>query len=118
MTFTSGASSDNYKRFDLGNFAHILIFNDSVANQLSFSIDGVTEIGFLFNGGIEFRDANIQTIYVKSRVAGASCNYRIWGFGVRNVVYPQQQNNNTNNSPDVPKDLKPFSFGNNFLKVD
>ncbi len=102
MFFINGTTTDNYIRYDLGGNSHFMLANDSVANLLSFSENGQTELGFLYGEIAEFRDANLQTIFIKSRSAGLSCNFRLWAYGQKNVVYPVAQSNQVNFSPDIP----------------
>lgn len=106
MIFISGNSSDSYKRVDLGGLAHITIFNDSIGNALNFSNDGSSIIGTLYNEGIEFRDINLDSIYIKSAVVGAPCAFRLWSYGERRTIYKNTQQDSFNqNSPPVPHDL-------------
>lgn len=110
MIFSYGDTTDNYRRIDLSNTAHLIIFNDSVANVLSISLDGLTEIGFFYNGGVEFRDINIQSVFVKSRTPGASCSFRVWGYGDKRIIYPPEQARESIKTVDVPKNFKDFTF--------
>lgn len=104
MIFKMGNSTDNYIRLDLGGLAHITLFNDSLGNVLNFSVDGNTTSGLIYNEGIEFRDINLESIYIKSNIAGASCPFRLWAYGEARKIYTPKSDNSQNLN-SVPNSL-------------
>ncbi|MCK9282172.1 MAG: hypothetical protein M0P71_16250 [Melioribacteraceae bacterium] len=108
--FYGNTSTDTYVKYYLGEFVHITLCNDSVANPLEFSYDaGVTVHGILLNEQAEFRDVNQDAIYIKSRNVGAPCNFRLFAYGDRNLIYPNA-NKETSGVNSVPLDFRPFTF--------
>lgn len=85
-TFYDGTTSDNYKQLNGSGSAHFIIMNDNTAgNELSYSKDGQNTSGRIKAGeGIDFRDVNFESIWIKSYTAGNTCAYRVWFFGVKN----------------------------------
>lgn len=99
---------------NIGEFPHLLIFNDSVANILQYSTDNVN-FGDILNGeGIEFEDANASTVWIKNKVPGANVVYRVKAWGSRKMMYPTElgQSNRALTNPAVPSALQ--SYETNF----
>lgn len=100
MVFTIGTTTDDYKRIELGANPHITIFNDDPINWLQIStnqssVDGVIKT----EEGVEFKDAFLTTIFVKSFLPGSPVNYRVWAYG--KSIEQQYQNSDTK-SNDIP----------------
>jgi hypothetical protein len=90
MVYYSGATTDAYRKFSGSQTTHLIIFNDSTTNKLDISIDGQNKIGQINESeGIDFRDVNLDDIYIKSTSAGNSCNFRLWFFGSRKQLYQE-----------------------------
>ena len=88
MVYYSGTTTDSYRKYSGSQSTHFVIFNDSTTNKLDISIDGQTKIGQINESeGIDFRDVNLDDIYVKSTSAGNSCTFRIWFIGSRKQLY-------------------------------
>jgi hypothetical protein len=100
--FRNGNSSDDWLRIDLNGYTHVIIANDSGANTLAFSFDGVNIHGFLYGGdSIPLPDVNVDAVYLKSFILASSAAYRFWAFGDRNLIYAQG-NIIGNNAVPVP----------------
>lgn len=107
MKFLYKTSNDEYQKFEVGAYAHIIIFNDSPVNYLEFSLNGDSQNGVILpKEGIEFRDVNLNTVYVKNLNAGADVPFRIWAYGKREILYSKNQIQSTEYSP---KTLDNFS---------
>lgn len=116
MNFKSGTTTDNFFRIALGQNSHLILFNDTATGALAFSFNGSVIDGFLYQEGIEFKDLNEDTIFVKSYNAGSPVNYRLFSYGLRKIVYPAEQEKQSIVSPDVPQDYSPYTLNKNFLK--
>ena len=107
MFYFNLATTDNFRRYNSSETAHFILSNDSPLNDLEFSIDGTAVVGMLLpEEQIEIRDANVNELHVRSRVAGAACPFRLWYFGKRNVVYPEAQQAQAERSVKVQKTFK------------
>ncbi len=78
-------STDSYVRYSLAGSKHFLLVNDSLANTIDFSHDGVSKIGKVnANESLEFDCMNKKEetvdVWIKSSVAGAAVNFRLWGW--------------------------------------
>ena len=88
MVYINDITTDSWKAYNGSGNAHITLSNDSSLNDFIFSLDGKTEIGKLQNTeSLQLLDANISKLYVKSRLPGASCPFRIWFYGNQKVIY-------------------------------
>ena len=108
--FYAGSSTNNWVKLYLSPFAHVTIFNDSVANPLAISFDGQNIDGFFLNEGVEFRDLNAEFVYIKSYNAGAPANFRLWAYGDTSVIYTVQNRGNISDNPNIPKNYNPYAF--------
>lgn len=109
MKFLYTTSKNEYQKFEVGAFAHVIIFNDSTSNYLQFSLTGASQDGVVLpNEGIEFRDANLNTIYINSLNTGSHAPFRLWAYGKRNLLYSQQQQAQSDFSPKL-LELQNFS---------
>lgn len=83
MTFYSQIADTTFKKFVGDDSPHLLLSNDG-AVSLIFSLDGVTTKGIVQAGEtLEFRDASINTVYIKSE--SGTCSFRIWFYGIQTV---------------------------------
>jgi hypothetical protein len=88
MNFVLSTSTDNYKRYDLGGKAHVIIVNDSALNEIDVSLDGANRCAVIrANEGFEFLDLNASSIFVKSTLAGNAATFRINSFGFPELIY-------------------------------
>lgn len=112
--FYNFASPNEFLKFNTLGLAHFIIANDSLVNDIDFSYTGVTVHGIIRkNETAEFRDVNMDYIYVKSSVYGLSAGVRLFVFGDRKILYGM--NDNTNQQNYIPKDWNPYTFPNKFL---
>jgi hypothetical protein len=106
MFFKVDTSTDEWIRCDLGTYSHLIIFNDGATNYIAISTNGSSIDGVIFpNEGIEFRDLNESTIFVKSYTSGLHSNFRLWCYGqglnqqlesisINNITVPKNINSN------------------------
>lgn len=84
MFYQKLGSTDNYKKFTLGEVCNLTINNTSLANSISISSDGSSEdIAEVLPNSVLTLDQNrfgYQTIYIKSKLAGASSVFQIWAW--------------------------------------
>ena len=113
MNFAKGTTTDNYKKIELGSYSNLLVFCDTANEELEFSVDGSATAGIVGTSetGIEFRDAFVSTIYVKSAAAGTPVNYRIFAYG---KGLREQITNENSDKTKVPKNV-PTDF--DYMKV-
>lgn len=111
--FRPGASTDTWARIDTP-FAHIEIANDSPANALAFSFDGITVHGVLYNETIFLQDVNQDIIWIKSYNFGMSAPYRVWAYGDKKIKYGNNSNQLNDNNALNP-DFYPYSFPKTIL---
>jgi len=102
MFYFTFISEDNYRRYNTNDTAHLILSNDSLVNDLEFSLDGSQSIGILLpEETIEFRDVNIQALHIKSRLAAASCVVRVWFFGQKQLLYDKENIDKTDRQVPV-----------------
>jgi len=83
MNFIADITTENWKKYELGSYPHLIIMNDNPTNLLAFSENGNTITGIIFpNEGIEFRDANLNVIYFKDYINSLHASFRVWAFGL------------------------------------
>jgi hypothetical protein len=111
MYFKVDTSTNEWIRCDIGTYSHLLIFNDGNSNYIAISTNGSSVDGVIFpNEGIEFRDLNESTIFVKSYSPNLHSNFRIWGYG---QGFSQQLETLSRNTITVPKNIN-SNFERNF----
>lgn len=82
LTYFYGATLDTFQRFSASGKAHMIITNDSSTNDLEFSENGSSVSGHILpNEGLDFHNVNLESIFVKSKIAGNSCPFRVWFYG-------------------------------------
>jgi len=84
MNFIKDSSTNTFKKYELGDYPSFTIFNDETLNGywIEFSVNGDSIDGIVFqNEGIEFRDAFVDRIYIRSYNPNTPCNFRIWSYG-------------------------------------
>lgn len=100
-------TTDTYKRYNGSERAHLTLSNDSLLNDLEFSLDGSKSVGKLLpEETIDFNDSNIDSLHLKSRLAGAACPFRLWFYGSRNLLYDKEKLKEVNRSVPVHKTFK------------
>ena len=104
MVYYHGTSTDEFRKFDGSGKVSFIIFNDDVGNEIDLSIDGVTLIGNIKAGeGIDFRYADVNTIYIRSTLAGNAAPFRLWFFGDVKDVYPEKKDGKVSDTqPNIP----------------
>ena len=82
MIFISATSQDNWRAYQLGDICNLTITNDSATNVLSVGSNGqVTDLAELFAGESQtFLNISLRELYIKSKVAGQSVNFRVNGW--------------------------------------
>lgn len=99
MNYYNGVTTDNYKKYIGSGMASFILFNDDLGNDLMFSLDGKNTMGILHAGeGIDFRFADVESIYLKSFVPGAFAPFRLWFFGNKSLIYPDHNKKGFDNS--------------------
>lgn len=114
MIFKSGTTTNDYIRVDLGSNANLILFNDTATGALAISFNGNTIEGILYEQGIEFVGLNENYIYLKSYNTGSPVNYRLFSYGLRKIIYPKDQLEETFTSPVIPKSFEPYTFKKTF----
>lgn len=108
MVYYSDTSKDNFVKYNGSGSAHCIIMNDDSSNDLEFSLDGSSVKGVIkANEGIDFRNVNFDSIYIRSRTTGNSAPFRLWLFGNRDEV-----------TPNPVKDTNQVAVPKTFIKLD
>lgn len=87
MVYYENSTGDNYQRYSISQFSkHLTISNDG-ANSLDFSANGSDRIGRIdskesitFDFINECNIIDLDSVYIKSYIAGASTSFRLWGW--------------------------------------
>lgn len=82
MFFRNEASGDSWKKYSMGSYPNLIIYNVDLANFLEFSTNGESTSGIVPpDKGIAFDNAFISEIWIRSYVPGSSASFYLWTFG-------------------------------------